>query len=61
MTSHMEASIALADKLTTKAEGALSGIEREMIIMKWPAEYQAIMWETVAAVASSRAKAAKRS
>jgi hypothetical protein len=57
----MNRSIALADKITTRAEDALADLEREMIIREWPDEFQAIMWEAVAAVASSRAAAAKRS
>lgn len=60
MSIHMEKSIALADKITTKAEDTLSSLDREMAIMKWPAEFRAIMWETVAAVASQRAADAKQ-
>lgn len=45
---------ALAEKITTKAEAALSGIEREMLIMKWPAEFRAIMWGAVADIAFKR-------
>ncbi len=58
MTSHIEKSIALAGKITAKAEDAVSRLDRE--IVSWPAEFQVIMWEAVAAVASSRAAAAKR-
>lgn len=51
----------LAGKITTKAEGALSGLEHEMIFMKWPAEFRAILWEAVAAIAKQRAELARRS
>jgi hypothetical protein len=61
MSSHLEESIALADKLTTKAEESLADLDREMALMKWPAEFRAIMWEAVAALASARAADAKRS
>lgn len=58
---HLMKSLALTDKITKKAEAALDGLEREMILMKWPAEFRAIMWEAVAAVASSRAAALPKS
>ncbi len=57
MTSHIERSIALADKITARAEAAVSSLDRE--IVDWPAEFQAVMWAAVAAVASSREKAAR--
>ena len=59
MTSHIEKSIALADKITAKAEDAVSMLDRE--IVSWPAEFRAIMWDAVAAVANSRAAEAKQS
>lgn len=59
MISHLEKSIDLATKISTKAEGALDSLEREMIVMKWPAEFRVIMWEAVAAVATIRARQAK--
>lgn len=58
--SHTGKSIALADKLTAKAEGVLAGIEMEMIVMKWPSDFRVIMWETIAHIASIRADEAKR-
>jgi len=61
MSSHLEKSIALADKITAKAENAVADLDREMALMKWPGEFRAIMWEAVAAIAASRAAAAKRS
>lgn len=48
----MEKAQALAEKITSKAEDALSGIDQE--IMKWPAEFRAIMWGAVVEVASLR-------
>lgn len=52
MTTHMERAQALANKITKKAEDALSGLEREMSIMKWPPEFRAIMWGAVVEMAS---------
>lgn len=60
MTSHLEKSISLADKITDKADDALSQLEREMIIMKWPADFRALMWRVVAEMARGRAEAARR-
>lgn len=54
MTAQIDKAVALAEKITSKAEGALEGIEREMIIMKWPPEFRAILWGTVAAIAAQR-------
>jgi hypothetical protein len=59
MSTQLEKSIALATKISAKAEDAVAGIEREMIIMKWPNEFRAIMWEAVAAVAAIRARQAR--
>lgn len=53
--SDTQKAIDLANKITTKAEGALHGLEREMIIMKWPDEFRVILWEAVAAIAMQRA------
>jgi hypothetical protein len=53
MTSHIEKSIDLAEKITSRAETAVHGLDRD--IAGWPAEFQIIMWEAVAAVANSRA------
>jgi hypothetical protein len=57
--SHIEKSIDLADKLTARAEEALSDLELEMTLRKWPADFRAIMWDAVALVAQSRAAAAR--
>lgn len=45
---------ALAEKIAAKAADALSAIDREMAIMKWPAEFRAIMWGAVAHEARNR-------
>lgn len=60
MTNHDKRAVDLADKIVAKAEESLASIEREMIIMKWPAEFRAIMWGTVADIASKRADEARR-
>lgn len=59
MSAHIEKSVALATKISAKAEEALAGIEREMIIMKWPDEFRAIMWEAISAIATIRATQAR--
>ncbi len=58
MTSHEAKVQALAVKITKRAEDALAGLDREMIIMKWPAEFQAIMWDAVVEIAVRRRSAA---
>ena len=47
--------IDIAEKITAKAENALIGLEREMIVMKWAPEFRVIIWETVAHIAMMRA------
>lgn len=59
MSTQAEKCIDIASKITAKAEGALAGLDKEMAIMKWPAEFRAIMWEAVAQIASIRADAAR--
>jgi hypothetical protein len=39
--------IALSNRILKKAEDLLAPLKREMDIMKWPAEYRAIMWAAV--------------
>jgi hypothetical protein len=56
----VEKSIDLATKISVKAEDALSRLTMEMAIMKWPAEFRAIMWETVADIAHIRAQEARK-
>jgi hypothetical protein len=50
-----ERAIALPDKIATKAEEALSPLNREMAIMGWPPEFRKIMWDAVAQVAAAYA------
>ena len=59
MSSHMEKSIALADKITTMAEDAMRGLD--LSIRAWPGEFRAIIWEAVADIATRRAAAARKS
>lgn len=61
MGNDVDRVVALANKITAKAEGTLAGLEREMTIMKWPAEYRAILWEAIAEIASRRADTARQS
>jgi hypothetical protein len=48
--------MALAGRISAMAEDMLSGIERAVKIARWPSEYKIIMWEVIAAEASSRAE-----
>ncbi len=61
MPSHTEKAIALATKISAKAEETLSRTQVEMDIMKWPNEFRAIMWEAIADAARIRAEAARQS
>lgn len=47
--------IALAEKITKKAEEALDRTALEMTLMKWPAEFRAIMYGAIADLAGRRA------
>ena len=60
MTSHADKAQALAEKITQKAHDAFAGVEREMMIMKWPAEFRAIMWHAIAVHANNRRVEADR-
>jgi hypothetical protein len=59
MSDQIEKAVVLASKISAKAEDTLSGVEREMRIMKWPDEFRAIMWEAIADAASIRARQAR--
>lgn len=48
---------ALATKIQKRADESLAPIAREMLVMQWPAEYRAIMWQAVAEEALRRAAA----
>ena len=56
MIAHMDKAKAVADKVAKKAEDALADLECEMALRKWPAEFRAIMWDAVAAIAARRAQ-----
>ncbi len=47
----------LAEKIVAKAADTLAILDREMTIMKWPAEFRKIMWEAIAHEATNRARA----
>jgi hypothetical protein len=59
MSEHLQRSIALATKISAKAEETLAKLEHEMNVMKWPDEYRAIMWEAVADTARIKADGLK--
>lgn len=50
---------AIAEKIEKKVEDALYPLDREMLIMKWPAEFRAIMWDAVVHAAALRAHEAR--
>ena len=50
----------LAAKIAGKASDTVAHLQREMDIMKWPEEFQAIMWGAVRDEAAARALAAER-
>jgi hypothetical protein len=56
-STHLEKVIATADRIMAMAEDALRGLE--IAISAWPGEFQAIIWDAVAQIASRRAIAAK--
>ena len=56
--SHLQQSIALADKIVSSAEHGLSAFERS--ISHYPAEFKAIMWDAVVEIALRRAEAARQ-
>lgn len=53
MSSHAQKAILMADKVISFAEDGLRPLDRA--IAAWPAEFAAIMWETVADIAARRA------
>jgi len=46
----------LAEKIAKKAAETLSGLQREMDIMRWPQEFRNIMWSAVEYEARTRIK-----
>jgi hypothetical protein len=51
---HLEKAMAMVQKINRKVDDLLEPLQREMRIMKWPAEYQSILWEAVMLEAKSR-------
>ena len=56
MNTHQDKAQALAEKITATAEAGLRNLE--LTLHKWPAEFQAIMWDAVVEIASRRAQVA---
>lgn len=56
---HMARALVVAERVSARATEALGELDREMKLMKWPAEFRAIMWEAVADLASRRANEAR--
>lgn len=51
---HLVIAIAMAQKIQNKVNILLEPLQREMRIMKWNPEYQAILWEAVMMEAKNR-------
>lgn len=58
MTIQITKVIEVADRITAMSADALANLDRA--IGKWPAEYRAIVWQSVADMAQRRADEAKR-
>lgn len=56
--SHLQKAVETATKVADMASDALAGLE--LATRAWPAEFRVIIWEAVAAIATSRADEAKR-
>ena len=54
MSTHQDKAQALAENITATAEAGLRNLE--LALHKWPAEFQAIMWDAVVEIASRRAQ-----
>jgi hypothetical protein len=59
MSTHMQRSADLAEKITAFAEDGVRNLD--IVIKGWPDEFRAIMWDAVAEIAKHRAAAARRS
>jgi hypothetical protein len=59
MSTHLEKAVDTSAKIVAMAEGALRGLD--LVISSWPGEFRAIIWETVADIATRRAADAKNS
>jgi hypothetical protein len=53
MSNHADKAISIADRVLSLVEDGLRPLERT--IAAWPAEFSAIVWETVADIAARRA------
>lgn len=51
---HLAKALEMSKKIARKIDDLLEPLQREMRIMKWPSEYQAIMWEAVMMEAKAR-------
>jgi len=59
MSKRAQNPIALADRVLSFVEDGLNGIDRATAA--WPDEFRAIVWETVADIATRRGQAARAS
>ena len=57
MSNHAQKAIALANQVVSFAEDGTRAIDRS--IASWPAEFRAVIWDAVAAIAVQRAKNAR--
>jgi hypothetical protein len=57
--AHLEAAMAMTRKIRAKVDQLLEPLAREMRIMEWAPEYQAIMWEAVMLEATQRMEEAQ--
>ena len=58
-TDREKKALSIAEQIAKLSVVALAPLEREMEIMKWPAEFRKIVWESVAGDAMTRASEAK--
>lgn len=57
MSEHGPRAFSIADKVVSLGEDGLRGLD--LAVSAWPAEFRAIIWETVADVAARRGVAAR--
>lgn len=53
-TADLEQAMAMVRQISSKVDRLLEPLQREMRIMKWEPEYQAILWEAVMLEAKAR-------
>lgn len=61
MSDDIEAGVELVRKIRIKVDDLLAPLAREMRIMKWSADYRAILWEAVMLEAKARLETCERS